>query len=374
MITKLAISNFRSLGNNVVIRLGRLNFLVGTNGSGKSNVLLALSLVREAVRIGLPGAIAASNGIEAVRRYSSGRPRNVKIDLDISLANGQAKYGFEISGDRSEEYRVKREWAMTRIKDKTTGFEIDSGAWQGPDNLRPNLDSRALAITALGGDARFKPLWGFLANMTVYSINPAVLRKPRKYSSETPMKPLGDNWESILYRQKKTGWKNDFAAALEKLTGDIDDIRVTRASGFLMAQFRHRARGEKAKKWFGVDLESDGTLRVSGLLTALLQEPPLPVIGMEEPELAVHPGALPLIHDHLSKAASRSQVIATTQSPLLLDCLDFKKSRVFLVQRKGVATAVYPLSEHHRGAVRDHLMTLGKRMISGDLQLPLFGD
>ena len=374
MITRLTISNFRSLGTGVVIKPGRLNFLVGTSGSGKSNVLLALSLVREAVRRGLPGAIAGSGGIEAVRRYSSGRPRNVKIDLDISLAGGQAGYGFEITGDRSEQYRVKREWAMTRIDGQTTGFEIDGGTWQGPGNLRPNLDSRALAITALGGDARFKPLWEFLANMMVYSVQPSVLRKPRKYSSQTPMQPRGDNWVSILYRQKKSGWQNDLVAALKKLTGDIDAVRVTRASGFLMTQFRHQERGEKAKKWFGVDLESDGTLRVAGLLTALLQKPPLPVIGMEEPEQAVHPGALPLIHDCLNRAASRSQVIATTHSPPLLDGLDFKKSRVFLVQREGVVTAVYPLSEHHRRAVRDHLLALGERAVSGDLQLPLFGD
>ncbi len=374
MITKLTISNFRSLGTNVEIRPGRLNFLVGANGSGKSNVLHALTFVREAVRMGLPGAITNNNGIEAIRRHSSGHPRNVKIDLDISLDNGLARYGFEITGDRSEEYRIKSEWGMVSIEGEPTVFRVEGSSWQGPDNLQPNLDGQTLAITALGGDERIKPLWEFLANMMIYSVYPDVLREPQKYSSETPMKPRGDNWVSILYQQEKTGWKSDLVAALNKFTGDIDDIKVEKASGFLMAQFRHKTRSEKAKKWFGADVESDGTLRVAGLLTALLQEPPLPVIGIEEPELTVHPGALPLIYDYLQEAGTRSQVIVTTHSPLLLDYLDPEKSQVFVVQRDGAVTSVHPLSERHKKTVRDQLLTLGEIMISGDLQLPLFKD
>lgn len=160
-------------------------------------------------------------------------------------------------------------------------------------------------------------------------------------------------------------------SALEKLTGDIDDVKVAKASGFLMTQFHHRVRGEKTKKWFGADLESDGTLRVAGLLTALLQTPPLTVIGIEEPELTVHPGALPLIYDYLREASSRSQIFVTTHSPILLDHLDLDDSTVFIVQRGGGVSSVYPLSVEHKDAVRKQLLTLGEIMISGDLQLSL---
>ncbi len=371
MITKLAISNFRSIGSNFEIRPGRLNFLVGANGSGKSNVLRALTFVREAVRMGLPGAITNNNGIESVRRHSSGHPRNVRIEIEASLENGVVCYGFEITGDRGEEYRVKKEWGSLNISEEATTFSIESGVWNGPENLRPSVDNQSLAITSLGGDERIKPLWEFLANMMVYAIYPDVLREPQKYSNETPMQPRGENWVSILHQQVKSGWKPDLVSALEKLTGDIDDIKVEKASGFLITQFHHKARGEKAKKWFGADLESDGTLRVAGLLTALLQKPPLTVIGIEEPELTVHPGALPLIYDYLSEASVRSQILVTTHSPILLDYLDLGESSVFVVQRSGAVSSVYPLSKEHKDAVRSQLLTLGEIMISGDLQLSL---
>jgi len=370
MITRLKISNFRSLGT-IDIKPGRLNFLVGPNGSGKSNFLHALTFVREAVRMGLPGAITNDGGIEAVRRHSSGHPRNVRIDMEIELKTGTARYGFEITGDRSEEYRVKSEFGAVQKGSEIAEFSVDGGTWSGPENLRPSLDHQSLAITTLGGDERIKPLWDFLANMMVYAIYPDILRRPQPFSSETPMKPQGNNWVTILYQREKSGWKADLVAALHQLTGDIDDIRLSKAAGFLMVEFRHQGQDPKARKWFGAALESDGTLRVAGLLTALLQEPPLPVIGIEEPELTVHPGALLLIHDYLRESSERSQVFITTHSPLLLDHLDLRESSVFVVQRQGGATSAESLSDRHKKAVIDQLLTLGELMVTGDLQLPL---
>lgn len=372
MIKKLTIHDFRSLGDRTELDLGRLNFLVGVNGSGKSNVLHALTFVREAVRIGLPGAVT-NNGIENLRRHSSGRPRNMLLDLQLSLDGFPASYGFEITGARSEEYKVKREWGEVRDRQGTpTSFKVEGGRWQGPENLKPSLDEQSLAITAFGGDPRIKPLWDFIANMMVYSIYPDVLRYPQKFSSETPLKSRGDNWVSIL-NQPNGGWKKDLVAALGKLTGEIEDIKVTKAAGYLIAQFRHKTPGDKSsndKKWFDAGRESDGTLRVAGLLTGLLQEPALPVIGIEEPELTVHPGALPLIFDFLSEASRRSQVLVTTHSPVLLDLLSLENARVFVVQRQDAVTRVMLLPEDRREAVRTQLLTLGEMMISGDLQPP----
>ncbi len=371
MITRLLISNFRSVGPDVEIRPGRINFLVGKNGSGKSNVLRVLTFIRESVRIGLQGAITNNNGIDSIRRHSTGHPRNVRIEIDATIKNGEASYGFEITGDRSEEYRVKREWGVVNVSGEVTEFSLESSNWSGPENLRPSIDGQNLAITSLGGDERFKPLWEFLANMMVYSIYPDVLREPQKFSSEAPMQSRGDNWVSILYQQEKDGWKNDLVAALKELTGDIDDIKVAKASGFLITQFHHKMRGEKTKKWCGADLESDGTLRVAGLLTALLQRPPLPVISIEEPELTVHPGALPVIYDYLHEASSRSQIFVTTHSPILLDYIGFDVSSVFVVQRDNAVTSVEPLPDERRKIVQQKLLTLGDMMISGEMQLPL---
>jgi predicted ATPase len=370
MITKLELTNFRSLGRKVEIPLGPFNVLVGPNGSGKSNVLRALTFVREALRLGLPGAVTQANGIDAVRRHSKGHPHNVRVHVEVTLERGPAAYGFELTGDSVEEYRVKGEWASVTGPGGAVEFEIKDGAFSGPENLRPNIDAQALALTALGGDAAFKPLWEALTRSMVYAINPSELRKPQKFSSEVALLPEGENWASVLHTQEAATWRHDLVAALGKLTGDIDDVKVTNVASFLVPQFRHRGDG-KAKRWFPAERESDGTLRVAGILTALLQEPSLPVIGIEGPEQTVHPGALPLLYDYLLEASSRSQVIVTTHSPVLLDRVGLDRCRVFLVGRGEDGTAVVPLAESQKAAVSSKLLSLGDLMLSGDLQLDL---
>ncbi len=346
--------------------LGPLNVLVGRNGTGKSNVLRALSFVRDALRLGLPGAVTHANGIGAVRRHSKGHPHNVRIELDLAIDDKPASYAFELTGDNLEEYRVKFE----RASIGGIGFEVRDGVFSGLDDVRPNVDGQSLALTSLGGDTRLRPLWEILVHSMVYAINPSELRKPQKFISETPMLSEGENWVSVLHTQHDAPWKKDLVAALNKLTGDIDDVKVTKAASFLVAEFHHRG-DSKSKRWFPAERESDGTLRVAGILTALLQEPSLPVIAIEEPEQTVHPGALPLLYDYLSEASQRSQIFVTTHSPVLLDHIDVDYCRVFVVGRGEHGTEVRPLSDPQRDAVRRDLLSLGALMLTGELQLDL---
>ena len=104
-------------------------------------------------------------------------------------------------------------------------------------------------------------------------------------------------------------------------------------------------------------------------MSALLQEPPLALIGIEEPELTVHPGALPLLIDFLRQASRRSQVVITTHSPELLDLLEAQEVRV--VERKDGVTTVGPMRQQQQGTVRDGLLKLGELMVTEGLQQEL---
>jgi predicted ATPase len=102
-----------------------------------------------------------------------------------------------------------------------------------------------------------------------------------------------------------------------------------------------------------------------------LQEPPVPLIGIEEPELTVHPGAIPLLYDYLKQASRRSQVLVTTHSPELLDQMEAEEVRV--VVRGPNGTTVSPMAGPQRAAVREGLLTLGEVLRTEGLQpdLPL---
>lgn len=362
MLKSLTVSNYRSLGDPVRIEFGRLTALVGPNGSGKSNVMDALRFVSDAMHMGLAGAITHRSGIDAVRRWSGGHPFDLKIQLDLDLGKGSTgHYGFVLTGASDDEYHVESESVWIAEQDHTgVEFQLEEGRWKsGPTDVRPLLDRQSLALPIVGGDTRFLPLLRALQSMSVYSIFPDTLRVPQKYSPRKPMERHGENWVSILKDQPVATWKPELIAALDKLTGDTEDIKIEPVAGYLVVRFRHRSENKKAK-WFEAGQESDGTLRVAGLISALLQEPAVPVIGIEEPELTVHPGAIPLLYDHLEQATEESQVIITTHSPEMLDHFDVEDIRV--VERREGVTRVRSMARHQKDAVKQRLLTLGELM------------
>lgn len=358
MIRRLTVWNYRSLGEAVTVDFEPLTVLVGPNGSGKSNVLDALLFLGDAARIGLSGALSHRHGIAAVRRWSASHPYDIWLHLELQEGDWSASYHLGLKG--ADDFSVKYEMAEVRDGAVVDRFRVEADRGSSfPEGLRPSIDDQSLALLAVGGDARFSRLVSALQGIAVYTIFPDTLRQPQKYDNVKPMDRHGANWASVLKDQPKESWRPDLIAALRKLTGDMADVKVSPAASYLVVQFRHEAgaKGRKAK-WFDSAQESDGTLRVAGILTALLQSPPVPVIAIEEPELTVHPGAIPLLYDFIRDASSRSQVIVTTHSPELLDLVDPTCVRV--VERRLGITSVSRMDDSQRASVRDRLLTVGE--------------
>jgi len=377
MITEVTISNYKSLGEGVRLPLGAMTALVGANGSGKSNSADAFRFVAESLTVGLEAAIASRHGINAVRRWSSGRPNNVSIQMQIQEKAFSGSYAFTLGGSSVEDYRVKAEEAVIIWKDKSSDkFRLVEGKWkEGPSDLRPKVTGQSLALTLMAGDERFAPLAGALKNICVYAVFPDTLREPQKPDPVKPMKQHGENWETTLQGLSSNGGAGELRAGLAKLTGDVRDFRVRQIGGYLNAEFLHdtpRRRVKDRQKWFECAQESDGTLRVAGIITALVQEPPLTLIGIEEPELTVHVGAIPLLYDYLKQASRREQVLLTTHSIELLERLDVDDIRV--VERRNGVTSLARVRQDQRDTVKQRLMTVGEIIsMEGGLQpeLPL---
>ena len=96
MITQIRVSNYRSLGRDVTLTLGKLTALVGPNGSGKSNVADVFRMVADALSVGLETAIQERHGINGVRRWSSGRPHNHQIAMSLD----EPEFGRPPGSDR----------------------------------------------------------------------------------------------------------------------------------------------------------------------------------------------------------------------------------------------------------------------------------
>jgi predicted ATPase len=110
---------------------------------------------------------------------------------------------------------------------------------------------------------------------------------------------------------------------------------------------------------------SDGTLRALGVLVALFQAPanahqPYRLVGIEEPEMALHPAASGVLTDSLQDASRYSQVLVTSHSPDLLDDQSISDEAIIAVVAEHGDTKIGRLDEAGRSALQDHLYTAGE--------------
>jgi predicted ATPase len=367
-VERLRVSNYRSLGDDVVIEFGELTALVGPNGSGKSNVLDVFRFLREALSFGLEPAVSKRLGIKKLRRTAPFKPRAIKIGVDLSSRTWSSSYDIQINAGANGTYKVERERLVTEWPGQggEVLLDVSSGKVRvAPEGLRPIGSEVELTLPSLAGAPEVRPVVEALRSIRVHSIYPRELSTPQPVGAIPPLDESGSNWCAVL-RTLDDRALTELRLAMEKVTGDIRDVRVDSSGGFYTAEFEH-VFTEGAPRWFSAGQESDGTLRTAGILTALLQAPAPPLLGIEEPELTINPGLLPLLFDYLRAASKRAQVVITTHSPDLLDLLNVEDIRV--VQRRDGVTTVGQVSEAQRSIVRDDLMTLGEFLRSGGIKM-----
>ena len=125
---------------------------------------------------------------------------------------------------------------------------------------------------------------------------------------------------------------------------------------------------------------SDGTLRALGILVALFQgnyDPKKRVllVGIEEPEIALHPAAAGVLLDALREAADNTQIIITSHSPDLLDDKDLDPESILAVEAHNGTTTIAGVDETGKSALHDRLYTTGELLRLNQLQpnLPSIG-
>jgi predicted ATPase len=370
LITRVRVNNFRSIAD-VDVRLGPLTVLVGRNGAGKSAFLDVLRFVRDAMRSGLENAIVDRHGIASLRRWAPSKPYNVEIAITVEERSFEGEYSFAIVSGKKGTYRVGREacrvsWG-TSIED---AFEIRDGRWvttperylRGGRKARP-IEPSALAFPIISALSPHFSRMRHALRGSFYHVFPNVLREPQKPSNEKVLTDNGENFASVVRQMRRSEREfRDLVAALRRVADGVSDLRVREVGGYLVTEL-HRddlgPQGSRRKQpWFELAQESDGTLRILGILVAFYQgRLKHAILGLEEPENAVHPGALAVISEVIREAAHRNQVLITTQSPDLISTFRINELRV--VERINGQTQIACVEEAQRQAIQEQLFLAG---------------
>ncbi len=306
-IRTITIQGFRSIAELEELELRPLNVLIGANGSGKSNFLDALKLLRTAI-------LSASQTADHVR-HSGGANRLLHFG---SKATRAIRYRVRFT-DTLADFSVE----MTHGTDDQLFPRISIAETELPPDFVGNLELQPGIVPVL------EFLRNRLESWRLYHFHDTGSASPMKTTGDVHdnrhLRPDGSNLAAFLYFLKKkhessyirirrtirltAPFFDDFA--LEPLALNEDKIRL---------EWRHVG----SDAYFDASSLSDGSLRFIALATLLLQPASLrpSVVLLEEPELGLHPYAITLVASLLKQTSIESQVMVATQSPILLDHFD----------------------------------------------------
>ena len=374
LVQSLALKRFRSL-RDTVVKLDNPTFLVGRNGAGKSNFVDAFSFLAETMVSPLRAVFDRRGGVATVTHRSSNRGRRadlgMRVDLkDLDEITERAGYAFELRAVKDYGFKVVREQCVVVRKDGSKDWfaRCDREFKSSRQPLEPAPMEDALVLPLVGGHRRFRAVHQCLAEMAVYRIDPAVLREMQDPDDGARLHPDGRNAASVLREIWNRGDEDGerICEILASIVPHTVKVNPKRRGNKMALEFvQDWGRSEPVRlEAFGM---SDGTLRALGLLVAVFQRPAPSVLVIEEPEAAMHPGALGAVLDLLRHAGRSTQVIVTTHSPEALDAKWIRNEHLRMMTWDAGVSRVAPVSAATRETLRKQLAGAGELLRSNAL-------
>ena len=311
--------------------LQRRVFLVGPNASGKSNLLDVFRFLHDIVASvggGLQHAVKKRGGVSAIRSLAARQYSDIviKVTLAGEKDSDWSSYELRIAQDNRRRPYVKTERVVKN------GKEILSRP-NAEDNSDPEQRTQTY-LEQVKVNRDFRDLSEFFASVRYLHIVPQLVREPERSVGKQDDPYGGDFLERIARTQEKTKRSRlkRIQAALAIAVPQLTEIELYRdeenGTPHLRGKYEHwRPQGA----WQTEDQFSDGTLRLMGLLWAVLDGSG-PLL-LEEPELSLHSEVVRFIPQLLARIQRRTgrQIILSTHSADLLRDDGIGLDEVFLL-------------------------------------------
>ncbi len=375
LLTRVVLRNYKSIAA-CDVSPAQLSFLVGPNGSGKSNFLDALRFVADSLWSSMDHALRDRGGINEVRRRSSGHPTNFGIHVGFNLADSRGQYAFTVGARKQGGYEIQREECVVSRENRNDYYRVEQGRVVKSTLASPPVAAadRLYLVNVSGVDA-FRPVYDALSDTGFYNLNPDAIRDLQPPDPGDLLLRDGSNVASVL--SNLAVHSPEFKTRIDEYLGKVVP-GITKVSPRLIGpretlEFLQEVRGAKHPWRFLASNMSDGTLRAFAVLLALFQgagnggsAPRL--VGIEEPEIALHPAAAGVLVDALRDATGHVQVLVTSHSPDLLDNHDIPDESILAVVAEHGETKVGFLDEVGRSVLRDRLFTAGELLRTDQLR------
>lgn len=370
MIKHIRIQNFRSLAD-VSVDLDPLTVLIGRSGTGKSNFVRAVRLLRDVLRSS-PGELRRliGPGIQGVRPIGyPGSTLNFDVRFDVPGAKTEFTYrlGLKLGDDfgnrtTAEEYFAAGDEVIFHQRDEV---------WVVVPPVLPAPILGRVVLSSLSGvrEATIAQV-ALTSGIGCYDFPGDVLQQDTA-SNGTGFADNGSNAlvtaAQILNNLERLGDWVSLTKSLSALNRSVRGIN-------LHVPERNRldvALGRNGTSFLlNAAEESEGFRRYLAHLLALYQTPPKQTMLFEHPESGIHPSALEALveefQSHVRKG--RGQVVLTTHSPQFLN--HFPAEAVRVVDIENHETRIGPLAPEQAEAVREHFLLPGELLTVDPARLP----
>lgn len=366
LLRRVKIRNYKSI-KSCDVELGPFTILVGRNGSGKSNFLGALRLICAGLRAAEDwgfGTLGPWSGIAdsyydlptagiAIEASFDGSEISYAVQLDVRALTGLAvSYErlivVDVNGVASS-YECRR----GRVVDSTVSF------------LPPGTED-CLYLRRAASIPEFRPAFDSFSNMGFYDIDTDIMRRTQGDHSGVILARDGSNFASVwnYIEHVAHGGTSVIVERLRKVVPQFHAVRYQDFGPYKTLAFeRHEPVDGEPRSFYAAGV-SDGTLRALGILVAINQLAndgrPIRLVGIEEPEAALHPAAAGALMDALREAATHTQVLVTTHGADLLDRFDPEEDHLLAVEFRDGRTEIGPVNPASRAAIREHLYSAGE--------------
>jgi predicted ATPase len=398
VVRKLILKQYRSVSSGH-INFDNPTFLVGHNGSGKSNIADAFAFLGEAMVYPLHEVLDRRGGIASILHKTPEKYLQPSLGIAIECDNGEVlksvienfesassdfragnvasaryaleikplpDYGFEISREQCilTKFNGNKAWLDRKQQVFNTNVDFIAGR-TGKIKTGKMLMKEDLTLPTLGSSDFFQPLIRILRFIRVYSIEPSRLREMQDPDSGTSLKRDGANAASVLdeIRRRRPDNIPRIQQFLSAIVPGTSSVSTARHGQKLTLEFTQTWDQIKQLNFEAFSM-SDGALRAFGLLLAIFQRETPSMILVEEPEASIHPAAAGAILDLLHHASKQMQVVVSTHSPEILDAKWIEDRHLRIVSWQKGATSVSGISEMSKKALQQHLMGAGELLRS----------
>jgi predicted ATPase len=351
LITRVVLENYKSIAF-CDVKLGPLSILVGPNGAGKSNFLDALRFLSKLAYAPLASAIQERGGF--LRLCYRGGPVAGSLGFRIEFKETAAEGHYSLRAMEDEEAGSSfgREGSSIRRNLNKSHFDTAQSLNGDKSHLR------------LLREPEFDIVLELIRRFRFYHFNPRILRTPAHSSPEDLLSSDGSNLPNVLHHilERRRPVYERINQYLRVVNPSIALVEAREVLGYRTLFFKPT---EAMPPDFDSSQMSDGTLTSLAILVALFQRQAgaaVDLVGLEEPESALHPAAAGALFDAMNEASSSVQVLATTHSADLLDNKEVDTGAILAVELHEGATRIGHVDETGRQAVRDRLYTAGELM------------